>query len=163
MSSFIRNYICIAFLITTFLLGSFAQEQQSTAQVDEFKYETILDHDNRVRLKWNVNKASKQIQFKLMLVDFRLPLLVGFGASDRGSFRNADLVVFEIKTLSSNISFLDCHTDHNGFLRVDPNSNSDYVFEEFKVILNKAIQIIKYVLKYLLKIILKQKMGYINC
>lgn len=107
---------------------------------NDFKYETILDHDNRVRLQWNVDKESKQIQFKLELIDFRLPLIIGFGASDRGQFENADLVVFELFANSS-LNYLDCYTDAKGVLRVDPGSNYDYTFENFRV-LNSLLEII---------------------
>lgn len=106
---------------------------QEASQPEEFKYATILDHDNRVQLEWIVDKtAGKQIRFKLIAVGIkRFPFVIGFGASDRGEFENADFIVFELPSRNSTLNYLDCHTDQKGILKVD--SSLDYVYESFKV------------------------------
>lgn len=116
----------ISLFIISLTLGA------SAPQTDEFRYSTILDHDNRVQLEWNVDKAAKTVRFKLAVVALRrFPFLIGFGASDRGLFTNADLVVFEIKSRDSNVSYLDCYTDRSGVLKVD--KSTDYTLDGFKV------------------------------
>ena len=104
---------------------------------EDFKYKTILDHNNRVRLEWSsVNKSSRLIRFKLILIDFKLPLFVGFGASDHGEFENADFVVFEINWKNATIPYLDCFTNKKGVLKADESSiaGSNYHFDGVEVI-----------------------------
>lgn len=89
----------------------------------EFKYKTILDHDNRVRLEWNITefKQEKYVIFKLILFPNRLPLIFGFGMSDRGEFKNADFLVFDLGY--DEIKFADSYTNSEGILRKDLKSN----------------------------------------
>lgn len=120
--------IAFLFIYAVSLINS--QEQQQ--QIEKFKYSTILDHDNRIRLEWNIDKSNRVIRFNLFVVALRkFPYLIGFGASDRGLFTNADLVVFEIKSRNDNLTYLDCYTDRKGVLKVD--QSGDYVLESFKV------------------------------
>lgn len=101
---------------------------------EDFKYKTILDHNDRVRLEWNVNKTSRVVHFKLILVDFKLPLFVGFGASDHGEFANADFVVFEIKWKNASIPYLDCYTNKKGVLKADDSmTTSNYLLNGVEV------------------------------
>lgn len=99
-----------------------------------FKYSSILDHNDRVLLDWNVNKTNKRIRFKLTLVDVKLPFFVGFGASDHGEFENADLIVFELKSKnSSSVNYIDCYTNNAGVLKADPQRTSSYRYENAEV------------------------------
>lgn len=43
----------------------------------DYKYETILDHRNLVRLQWNFN--SEIVKFKLTVLEKKYPLIIGFG------------------------------------------------------------------------------------
>ena len=80
---------------------------------EHFKYSTILDNENRVRLEWNVmlGDDEKSIRFKLSVMKNSSSVpIIGFGMSDRGEFNNADLVIFE-RRQGDNFELLDCHTN----------------------------------------------------
>lgn len=127
MSYFIYFILAFAAIFPSIRLVS-----SQSAEEFKFKYATILDHDNRVQLEWLVDKTAKQIRFKLIAIGIkRFPFVIGFGASDRGEFENADLVVFDLQSRNSNLTYLDCYTDEKGVLKAD--SSPDYVFESFKV------------------------------
>lgn len=118
----------ISLILTLYHEPSSCQEKLQ----DQFKYETILDHDNRVQLHWNVDKTNRLVQFKLVALGIgRFPFLIGFGASDRGNFINADLVVFEMASKNGNLNFIDAFTDNKGILRKDNKTN--YKLENFRV------------------------------
>jgi dopamine beta-monooxygenase len=108
---------------------------QSQGEEAAFKYKTILDHENRVQLEWNVNKASKLVRFKLVLVNFKPPYLFGFGMSDHGEFTNADFVVFDIQQNGS-LAYFDAFTDKNGILKRDTRQNWELV--NFKLLKRNA-------------------------
>lgn len=96
-----------------------------------FKYSTVLDHENKVRLKWRIEEkdSDKFIVFKLIVQIDQLPVLIGFGASNRGEVKNADLVVFELDRELK--GYFDSHTDDNGRLKLD--KKSDYFIKDFKI------------------------------
>lgn len=52
----------------------------------QYAHETILDHDNNVRLNWNV-KDNKYIQFKMTLLNQKFPSIIGFGNLIRSIIR----------------------------------------------------------------------------
>ena len=89
-----------------------------------YKYDTVLDHDNLVRLRWSVD--NENIMFKLTVVKHVYPMVVGFGMSDHGRFENADLVVFDISS-GDRIKTFDCHTDRNGILVRDETKNYNLI------------------------------------
>lgn len=99
------------------------------AKQSELEYSTILDHDNKVRLEWSQPNESKRILFKLVILSYEkmLPMLIGFGMSDRGEFENADLVLFRIKDTKSRVKVYDSHTDSNGVLHRDQAFNYNFV------------------------------------
>jgi hypothetical protein len=43
-----------------------------------YAYQTVLDHDNNVRLEWSVKK-NNYIEFKLTLISQKFPSIIGFG------------------------------------------------------------------------------------
>lgn len=88
-----------------------------------FKYSTVLDHDNKVILNWKIEQkgTDKFIIFKLIVQASQLPVIIGFGASDRGEVSNADLVVFEVDQYL--FEYFDSNTDNKGRLRMDEKSN----------------------------------------
>ncbi|CAF0788379.1 unnamed protein product [Brachionus calyciflorus] len=88
-----------------------------------YKYSTILDHDNKVRLEWNIEefKTEKYINFRLLVKTDQLPLIIGFGASDRGGFINADLIVFDVRI--DQIFYIDSYTNSKGLLKRDKIQN----------------------------------------
>lgn len=92
-------------------------------KMEQFKYSSVIDHDNRVQLEWNVYRNQRLIRFKLRLIDFRMPYLVGFGASDYGKFTNADLVVFKVQKNLLTLEHYDAHTDKTGLLSNDTRQN----------------------------------------
>lgn len=100
------------------------------SQFAEFKYETILDHDNNVQLKWSILKDFK-IRFKLIIIEsLNSPdsFLFGLGFSDRGTFINADLCLFEIKN-GNLVGVSDSHTNLFGDLYED--YHNDYKLIDF--------------------------------
>jgi dopamine beta-monooxygenase len=91
----------------------------------QFPYKLVLDHDNRVKLEWDIKKLDKSIIFKLT---FLVPIesddiLFGFGMSDRGEFINADIVLFHIDLIEKKFTIQDCHTDNYGVLIKDKKEN----------------------------------------
>ena len=97
-------------------------------QQEKFKYNMILDNDNRVRLEWNVdlNEDEKMIRFKIIIVMIgnskELMPIIGFGMSDRGDFKNADLVLIETKD-NINFKLIDSYTNSESELIKDYKQN----------------------------------------
>jgi dopamine beta-monooxygenase len=118
-------------------LSSLNCNKKPIKQNHEFKYSTILDHDNRVRLEWTDtleanSKNEKFIAFKIIVISRRLPIIVGFGMSDRGKFENADFIVIEIKSEDEPVTTYDSYTDKNGVLHKD-NEKSSYEYLNFDI------------------------------
>ena len=96
---------------------------------DLFKYNIMLDHNNAVRLDWNVNLYSERpntITFQLTVMldpSKRSVPIIGFGMSERGEFKNADLVVFEQSKGGQSFVAFDCHTNEKGELIHDTKRN----------------------------------------
>ncbi|RNA02847.1 dopamine beta-hydroxylase [Brachionus plicatilis] len=101
------------------------------AASSDFKYSTVLDHENNVRLKWKIEEKNSHsfAVFNLMAKIDQLPVMIGFGASDRGEVYNADLVVFELDR--GFIKYFDSHTDDKGILKLD--KKLDYDLLDFKI------------------------------
>lgn len=83
---------------------------------ENFQYKTILDHANKVQLRWTAQK-NEAIEFELRVLEQPLPVIVGFGFSDHGEFENADFGVFEINK-KGNVIVYDANTDSEGVLQV---------------------------------------------
>lgn len=108
-------------------------KSSSDANDKDFQYSSVLDHNDRVRLEWNVYKSARRILFKLILINLKFPSFVGFGASDHGKFENADFLVFELKWKNASVSYLDCYTNGQGILKADSNNKTNYSFISIKV------------------------------
>ncbi len=113
---------------------------------DIFLYETILDHDNKVQLEWNVQNET--IRFKLILLleikstDY---LTFGFGMSDRGRFENAEFILFEINQIKNQkINLIESYTNADGFLKksISPNKIYKYVSHSIDSSIKNQIELI---------------------
>jgi len=91
-----------------------AQQQQAL-----FSYHTILDHNNRVLLDWNiVNNISISCRLTVILTPSQRSAapVIGLGFSDHGEFNNADFAIFEI-TNRQQVYVYDASTDSQGVLQ----------------------------------------------
>ena len=121
----------------------------SNSQLEEnenlFKYKTILDNDNKVRLEWYLQEINQEMHifFKLLVFSPEIPI-IGFGMSDRGDFLNADMVLFEKKASKINdFNLYDCHTDNEGVLYEDKNANYFLIYSKITPNQEKAENIIE--------------------
>lgn len=64
-------------LLRFMIISILAFAGMKASQYGDYKYETVLDHRNLVRLKWNFN--SDIVQFKLTVLEKTYPLIIGFG------------------------------------------------------------------------------------
>ena len=95
------------------------------AKNEFFKYNTVLDHSNYIRLEWSYKLKSEgknAIIFRLRVATAlkRVPI-IGFGMSDRGDFKNADLVLFQQN--SKAFEQYDCHTNSQSEIIQDFKQN----------------------------------------
>jgi len=132
-----KKMVRIIILILTLTFGMIENSEV------KFPYETILDHDNKVQLKWNIKE--KIITFNLILIGMYSPadyLTVGFGMSDRGKFDNAKFILFEIDLKKSLVTFFEAHTDSEGKLNQIKKDQNIYSSFRVKSITENRIELI---------------------
>ncbi len=101
-----------------------------------FEHHTILDHNNRVLLDWDIINTTL-ITAKLTIIltsNQRLSsqdsTVIGLGFSDHGQFTNADFAIFQI-TNQKQAFIYDALTDSQGILQRYPTS--DYSLNQFSI------------------------------
>ncbi len=142
MEKYLLVCILLSYKMVPLIVG-----QDSDLQ-EKFKYNMVLDNENRVRLEWNVNldDEKKSIRFKLSLImdddkQEKVPI-IGFGMSDRGDFKNADMLLIETKD-NANFQLLDSYTNDESELIKDYKQS--YLLISSRIIpskLSKNIEIV---------------------
>lgn len=90
----------------------------------DYDHETTLDHENKIQLKWSTTNRS--ITFKLSLNGLKLAdrLTVGFGMSERGHFRDAEMVLFELDFQNETIKRSKMYLDSEGVISIESDTSS---------------------------------------
>jgi hypothetical protein len=141
-----RKYLLVCVLLSYKILPLIVGDDSDLQE--NFKYNMVLDNENRVRLEWNVNldDEEKSIRFKLILImddvkQEKVPI-IGFGMSDRGHFKNADLLLIETKD-NTNFQISDSYINDESELIKDYKQS--YLLISSRVIpskLSKKIEIV---------------------